>query len=79
MNYLEKIIALLQEILVVVKGNGKSQELPEKMNVDEVSLVLKQSNSSTYRDLKNGLPYHKKEKKGIYFLRSEVTAWLKSK
>jgi hypothetical protein len=63
------------------KRKTKGEQLPKKMNVDEVSLLLRQSVSSTYRDtkLKNGLPFHKTKKKGIYFLRSEITAWLKSK
>jgi hypothetical protein len=81
MKNFEKIIALLAEILAELKGKKNDLELPEKMTVDEVSLLLRQSVSSTYRDtkLKNGLPFYKKKKKGIYFLRSEITAWLKSK
>lgn len=86
MDDLDKAFSKVLNILVekitenILKGINPTISSPEDafMNIDETSKLIDLTKSTMYGLVhQNKIPYHKKGKR-LYFLKSEILAWLKS-
>jgi len=84
----DAILATLIEIATILKSNSENSSIYDEQvwNIDEAAEFLKLSKQDIYSkisekttpDPQKRIPHHRKGRKTIYFLRSELLAWVKS-
>lgn len=88
MEEIKEILLCLKEIQIALKSLSDPIthiHIEEKiLSVDEAAEVLHASKSGVYHmvaekaEKSDGIPYRKKSHKVIYFLKSELIAWVKA-
>jgi hypothetical protein len=77
----KQIIATLTELGIIQTAQQSSVKLEEWLDIDALCSYLpdKPCRNTIYKWKKKGIiPYHKRSKQ-LYFLKSEIDSWLKSK